>query len=315
MLGSVFNPNALGLTSARPIYYTGSAFASMLAVTYAASGTIVAIASGSTGDIPLQVTGFSGQTGNLQQWRDSTPTVVAAVLPGGGIYANGGYNESTTTAGSYIGVAGGTQRMMLANGTAAQNFQIDNTGAGFRFLYPGVVLVQFRTDKNPKQTIALDDMCVGFDDVANSIARFVVRSNDTARPVIATQQDFTGTATKPHQLLYKTSSTSKREAFAIDTVWVDSTDATRKARAIMTVYDTASREVMRGEASGSAPMLGFYGATAVVKPATTGTTTGFTAGTGTGVKDDSTFTGGTGATAYRISDIVLALKQLGLLTA
>jgi hypothetical protein len=45
----------------------------------------------------------------------------------------------------------------------------------------------------------------------------------------------------------------------------------------------------------------------------TGTATGFTAGAGTAVKDDSTFTGATGATAYRISDVVKALKNLGIL--
>lgn len=61
--------------------------------------------------------------------------------------------------------------------------------------------------------------------------------------------------------------------------------------------------------------IGFYNATPVVQPATTGTTTGFTAGSGTAVNDDSTFTGGTGATAYRISDMVLAMKNLGILAA
>jgi hypothetical protein len=61
--------------------------------------------------------------------------------------------------------------------------------------------------------------------------------------------------------------------------------------------------------------IGFWNVTPVVQPATTGTATGFTAGVGTGVNDVSTFTGGTGATAYRISDIVLALKQVGLLAA
>lgn len=61
--------------------------------------------------------------------------------------------------------------------------------------------------------------------------------------------------------------------------------------------------------------VGLFGATPVVQPNTTGTTTGFTAGAGTAVNDASTFTGGTGSTAYRISDIVLALKQLGLLAA
>lgn len=61
--------------------------------------------------------------------------------------------------------------------------------------------------------------------------------------------------------------------------------------------------------------IGFYNATPVVQQATTGTSTGFTAGAGTAVNDDSTFTGGTGSTAYRLSDIVLALKNLGLIAA
>ena len=45
----------------------------------------------------------------------------------------------------------------------------------------------------------------------------------------------------------------------------------------------------------------------------TGETSGFTAGSGTAVKDDSTFTGNVGSTAYRISDIVKALKGAKLL--
>jgi hypothetical protein len=62
-------------------------------------------------------------------------------------------------------------------------------------------------------------------------------------------------------------------------------------------------------------LLGFFNATPVVQPSTTGTATGFTANSGTAVNDASTFTGGTGATAYRISDVVKALKNLGLLAA
>lgn len=61
--------------------------------------------------------------------------------------------------------------------------------------------------------------------------------------------------------------------------------------------------------------IGFFNATPVVQPATTGTVTGFTAGTGTAVLDDSTFTGNTGATAYTVGDIVRALKTLGFLAA
>lgn len=65
----------------------------------------------------------------------------------------------------------------------------------------------------------------------------------------------------------------------------------------------------------TATTAGFFGATPVVQQSTTGTTTGFTAGSGTAVNDDSTFTGGTGTKAYRISDIVKALKAYGILAS
>ena len=66
-----------------------------------------------------------------------------------------------------------------------------------------------------------------------------------------------------------------------------------------------------GNATGK---IGFYAATPVVQQAGVAvSSSGFTAGTGTAVKDDSTFTGGTGSVAYHISDVVLALKNLGLL--
>lgn len=106
-----------------------------------------------------------------------------------------------------------------------------------------------------------------------------------------------------------------RFMWGLDCDWITSTDASRKARAKFYIYDTATREFMQAEASGTAAKLAFFGSTAVVQPATTGTTTGFTTGTGTAVFYDSTFTGNTGTAAYTIGDIVLALKQLGLLAA
>ena len=62
--------------------------------------------------------------------------------------------------------------------------------------------------------------------------------------------------------------------------------------------------------------LGFWNATPVVQPATAGTTTGFTAvNTSTVVAAASTFTGNVGSAAYTVGDIVLALKQAGILAS
>lgn len=47
--------------------------------------------------------------------------------------------------------------------------------------------------------------------------------------------------------------------------WATATHATRKARGIWSVYDTAEREGLRIEASGSAPMLGVLGANAIAR--------------------------------------------------
>jgi hypothetical protein len=52
--------------------------------------------------------------------------------------------------------------------------------------------------------------------------------------------------------------------------WVDAADSTRKARIVFQVWDTAAREGLRLEASGAAPMIGFLGAAAVVRPTVTG---------------------------------------------
>ncbi len=61
--------------------------------------------------------------------------------------------------------------------------------------------------------------------------------------------------------------------------------------------------------------MAFFAVTPVGQPQTTGTTTGFTAGSGTGMNNDSTSTGGSGSAAYTFGDVILALKQLGLLKA
>lgn len=68
-------------------------------------------------------------------------------------------------------------------------------------------------------------------------------------------------------LTYQGNSTTTAGRAMLDAVysWATATDASRKARATYSVYDTAARECMRFEASGSASMLSFHGSAAVAQ--------------------------------------------------
>jgi hypothetical protein len=65
----------------------------------------------------------------------------------------------------------------------------------------------------------------------------------------------------------KSSTTDNQNAAQIWALWMTATHATRRAALILNVYDeNGVREGVRIQASGTAPMLGFYGANAVAKP-------------------------------------------------
>jgi hypothetical protein len=71
------------------------------------------------------------------------------------------------------------------------------------------------------------------------------------------------------------SSTTNSRAAALQAVsWVTATDASRAARWALSVYDTAAREAIRAEASGTAALLGFFGASAVAQQANTASARG-----------------------------------------
>jgi hypothetical protein len=64
---------------------------------------------------------------------------------------------------------------------------------------------------------------------------------------------------------WQRSTTQDREVMSAVSTLATTTDASRKGRHIWSIYDTAAREFMRAEASGTAPMMGFFGAAAVVR--------------------------------------------------
>lgn len=70
---------------------------------------------------------------------------------------------------------------------------------------------------------------------------------------------------------------------------------------------------LKDAAAKTGEKLGFYGVTPVAQPSSSGETAGFTAGAGVTATSTSTATGNLGTTAYRHSDIVKALKQVGIL--
>lgn len=63
----------------------------------------------------------------------------------------------------------------------------------------------------------------------------------------------------------ESSTTEDRTAFDVTTSWAVATDASRRSLTTLSAYDTAARECLRMEASGSAPMIGFLGAAAALR--------------------------------------------------
>lgn len=92
---------------------------------------------------------------------------------------------------------------------------------------------------------------------------------NTAATVVTIGHNTSGTAAASFGSIAKfqlqDSTTASTEAADITTTWATATHASRKARQVHNVYDTAIREAFRIEASGSAAMIGFLGASAAVQ--------------------------------------------------
>ena len=124
------------------------------------------------------------------------------------------------------------------------------------------------------------------------------------------------------EILASSSTTASQVQGTLSASWVDSTHATRKARLVISAYDTAARDAIRVEGSGTAPLIGFYGAAAVAKPtALTAAPAAAPAG-GTGTAAGAWDTAGNRDLAIatinniktRVDQLESKLQALGLLT-
>src|ERR1041384_1666174 len=92
---------------------------------------------------------------------------------------------------------------------------------------------------------------------------------NTAATVVTIGHNTSGTAADGFGSITKwqlqDSTTASTEAGDITTTWATAAHATRKARTVFNIDDTSVREAFRVEASGTAAMIGFLGATAVVR--------------------------------------------------
>lgn len=92
---------------------------------------------------------------------------------------------------------------------------------------------------------------------------------NTVTPVHTIRHNTVGTAAagfgSQTRWLLESSTTEDRDAAQLAVTWATATDASRKARAVFNIYDTAAREAFRIEADGTNPMIGFLGAGASVR--------------------------------------------------
>lgn len=169
-----------------------------------------------------------------------------------------------------IGIVSGTPRMVFEN-AGGTIWEIDNESSEFRWFTAGNVV--FKAAISPNRFLIqqsfVDIIRLATDGTSyiqhrssatNSISNvFKLRQNTSGTPAagFGVGLSFQG----------ESSTTEDIDLGRLSYEWATATHASRKARSVWSVYDTAEREGIRIEASGTAPMLGVLGAAAIARQA------------------------------------------------
>lgn len=231
-------------------------------------------------------------------------TQVKGTLPA----TNGGTGAATLT----------QYAVLLGAGTGAVQFATIGTG--------GRLLIDQGAGANPAFTAVTGDATLsaaGVLTIASSIAHaggFVLENGDTTSTstVFTVGHNSTGTPGAGFGSVtlwtLESSTTADQSALQLATTWATATHGSRKARGVISVYDTAAREAIRVEASGTAAMVSFLGAAASAQLASpdAGTalvTFGFASGTPTFAAANLT------GTTLPASIVTSSLTAVGTLTS
>lgn len=266
-----------GGTTGQVQYNNAGAFGGAAGVVYATSGTHLAITAQAATDKPVVIKGATSQSANLQEWQNSSGTALAWVNPidkfvaknssdSNSEYFLRGYRADGASVFSikYAGGVGsidyngqewqynhgGTGQTTFVGNLAVDNFRRrgDGTGAQLNIGFTGFngKLFTFTTGDPVSNTslVIADNPGIQIPFTAKSVASY------TGPAYLATLISSTGT---------------QRSAWDTTVTWVVATDASRTARVVNNIFDTATREYMRAEASGSAAMIGFLGANAAIR--------------------------------------------------
>jgi hypothetical protein len=245
-----FETVAAGVITASGTFGNGLFDLSSNLTTLQASGVIVTgvttLTSDAAGNVPLKVNATGGQTANLVEVYDLSSVLVAFFNKEGSLKLNGQAGEYPIQVFTADGL---TSIFRVSNLTGETQIAGEiGTMTGIRALAFGVYMG------------------------VSGAQRFVFNNNGIDAYDFNTTDNVLrlhGVASQSGEVfqIYGQSSTSDRAQAAIDTSWVDSTDATRKARVTIKAYDTAAREGFRVEASGSVAKVGFYGHAAAAQSA------------------------------------------------
>jgi hypothetical protein len=276
MIQPVFNPAALGLTSNRLVGFNGTAFTSSL-IAYAASGDLLKVTSGVASDIPYVVVAHGSQTANLAEWRNSGG-VAGAVVTSSRLFScalqtnseqfGAGSSVSGATSCAFGGGANTTGTNAFAAGyqaTAGQ--QCTAVGQGVSVGSSTTNIRATGIGNSISITGTQGGIVIGYNSTTSSGGIAVGNSTNTGNGYAYINPNTALTFSVAPSMVFQGSTTSSVQRFSWGVIgaWASATEGSQRARADIQAWDTAGRTCIRIESNGSAGMLGFLGASAVVR--------------------------------------------------